>query len=223
MKYSVHNCNVCQVNLEFDEVQIHYKANRRIFEKNGVVLLIIDDKFSLKQQEEFLAYILDLIKEKKLEIIKEIDNNKIKQIFEKTFNHHANKLLKAKEHAKSKDGECLSMKYFFAREKLEWKCKNNNHNSWFSTYDSVVNHGSWCPECAGFYLKEEGLVRAKKIAEEKNGYCLSTEYINAKSKLKWECEKKHIWESRIDHVKNGHWCPFCYQEKRKMKNQNEKK
>ena len=199
--------------IKFSEIQYRDEVKLLNCEKNGVILLIIDDNFSLKQQEEFLDYILCVIKEKKLKTIKNIDKNKIKQIFEKTFNHQENKLLKAKEYAKSKNGECLSIKYFFAREKLEWKCKENNHNSWFSTYDSVVNHGSWCPECAGFHSKEEGLLRAKKLAELKNGECLSTEYKNAKTKLFWKCEKEHVWEARVDHVRNGHWCPCCYKER----------
>ncbi len=42
------------------------------------------------------------------------------------------------------------------------------------------------------------------------GKCLSQEYINARTKMKWQCSEGHIWFSDLDHIKNGNtWCPYC--------------
>ncbi|MBA7557444.1 hypothetical protein ES705_50200 [subsurface metagenome] len=47
------------------------------------------------------------------------------------------------------------------------------------------------------------------LANEKDGSCLSTEYINANSKLIWKCSVGHIWEATPSAIKTGTWCPKC--------------
>nr|MBT6353493.1 hypothetical protein [Pelagibacteraceae bacterium] len=47
------------------------------------------------------------------------------------------------------------------------------------------------------------------IAAERNGKCLSTDYINNSIKIKWECAEGHTWEAIPDSVKRGSWCPIC--------------
>ena len=46
-----------------------------------------------------------------------------------------------------------------------------------------------------------------KIAEEKNGYFLSTEYINCDTKYQWMCNNGHTWWATYSHVRSGSWCP----------------
>jgi len=41
-----------------------------------------------------------------------------------------------------------------------------------------------------------------KIAKSKEGKCLSKEYINTITKLKWQCDKGHTWEARPSHIKS---------------------
>jgi len=48
-----------------------------------------------------------------------------------------------------------------------------------------------------------------KIAESKNGRCLSLEYPGNRIKMLWECEKHHKWEAVFGHIKNGSWCRRC--------------
>jgi len=49
-----------------------------------------------------------------------------------------------------------------------------------------------------------------KIALERNGECLSTEYINARTSLKWKCHNNHVWSACADSIKNnGTWCRKC--------------
>ena len=49
----------------------------------------------------------------------------------------------------------------------------------------------------------------RNLAEKRGGKCLSTEYKNVSTKLKWECEKGHAWEARPNDIKDSHWCPIC--------------
>ena len=43
-----------------------------------------------------------------------------------------------------------------------------------------------------------------------NGLCLSTEYINSKTKMLWQCEKGHQWLAVWSHVNYSEsWCPDC--------------
>src|SRR5262245_25495299 len=50
----------------------------------------------------------------------------------------------------------------------------------------------------------------KKIASERDGECLSNEYVGKNSKLEWKCSKGHIWFATPESVKNaGRWCPVC--------------
>lgn len=59
-----------------------------------------------------------------------------------------NRLEIAKEYAFKKNGQCLSNEYINSSTKMEWKCSNEQHFSWHTTYDSVVNNGTWCNQCS---------------------------------------------------------------------------
>ena len=49
-----------------------------------------------------------------------------------------------------------------------------------------------------------------KVAKSHNGLCLSNEYINSYTKMKWKCEKGHIWETTFKSINNKkHWCKLC--------------
>ena len=49
-----------------------------------------------------------------------------------------------------------------------------------------------------------------RLAKSKEGRCLSEEYINTKTKLIWECKKKHQWKAIPESIiRLGTWCPEC--------------
>lgn len=55
------------------------------------------------------------------------------------------------------------------------------------------------------YLKE-----IKNIAISKGGKCLSNNYLDINSKLKFKCGKcLYIWQATANSIKNGNWCPYC--------------
>ena len=108
------------------------------------------------------------------------------------------------EIAKKKNGRCLSTEYINSGTKLEWECEEGH--TWSAIPSNIIK-GHWCPTCVG--LKKLTLEEMQEIAKKKNGRCLSTEYINSKTKLEWECEEGHIWEAQPGNVVNGTWCLIC--------------
>jgi Probable Zinc-ribbon domain len=46
-----------------------------------------------------------------------------------------------------------------------------------------------------------------RLASERDGLCLSEEYFNSSSNLRWRCSKGHEWEAKPAQVKRGTWCP----------------
>ena len=116
------------------------------------------------------------------------------------------------EIAKSRNGECLSTEYVNARTKLKWKCEHGHE--WESVPDSI-KQGTWCPECAGnannarAKKRRLGIEEMQELAKSRNGICLSSEYVNANTKLKWKCEHGHEWEATPSSIKSGSWCPIC--------------
>ena len=109
------------------------------------------------------------------------------------------------EVARSKGGECLSEVYKNARTKMKWKCHKNHE--WEASFNHIKNDNTWCPSCAGnakLTIKE-----CQEHAKNKGGECLSDEYKNCETKLKWRCHKNHEWEAMFSHIKTGCWCPSC--------------
>ncbi|HZM02750.1 MAG TPA: hypothetical protein VFC44_06975 [Candidatus Saccharimonadales bacterium] len=50
----------------------------------------------------------------------------------------------------------------------------------------------------------------KELARLKNGYCLSTQYVNGQTPLLWRCQNGHEWLAVPESIKNaGTWCASC--------------
>lgn len=108
------------------------------------------------------------------------------------------------ELAEKNGGKCLSIEYINANAKYKWQCDKGH--VWEADYSSIQK-GHWCPYCYGNtkYTIEHMI----KLANIKNGKCISCEYINSQTKLKWQCEKGHIWEAKPNKIIQGKWCPYC--------------
>ena len=118
------------------------------------------------------------------------------------------KLEDAQEWAKKKGGHCLSEKYVGCKLPLIWQC-GKMHVSWEAAFHSI-RAGAWCPTCV-HERTSFSIDYAKRLAIERGGKCLSTEYINSKSPLIWQCDNMHpSWSTTLSAVKhNGTWCPTC--------------
>lgn len=95
-----------------------------------------------------------------------------------------------------------------------WEC--SSHGKWEEEYRNVVSRDLWCPKCRDKHTPEEYLELAKKYAQSKGGKCLSTEYVDIRSNMIWECSQHGTWESDYDNiVKRNRWCPTCFREKQR--------
>ncbi|MGG3608078.1 zinc-ribbon domain-containing protein [Priestia megaterium] len=117
--------------------------------------------------------------------------------------------------AELNEGKCLSQNYTNSRTKLRWKCKCGNE--WKMTPNNV-QQGSWCPVCK---RKETSRKQRKsiedmiKLARVKDGKCLSSEYVNAHTKLSWRCKHGHEWNAKPNNIQQGKWCPICAKRNKK--------
>ena len=113
-------------------------------------------------------------------------------------------LAEMEELAKSRGGKVVSKEYKAVAIHLEWECSKGHR--WLAKPHNVLN-GQWCPHCAR--NRKLTIEDMKTLAASNGGACLSTDYINAKTKMDWMCSKGHRWSAVPHAVKSGHWCPFC--------------
>ena len=110
------------------------------------------------------------------------------------------------KHAENKGGKLLSTEYVNNNTKMLWECLEGHQ--WKARWDSIKNAGQWCPYCAK--VVKPDISELQLFASNKNGRLLSIKYINANSKLLWECSEGHQWEACWNNIKNaGQWCPAC--------------
>lgn len=113
--------------------------------------------------------------------------------------------------AAAKGGKCLSTHMEKVTDRLKWECERGHQ--WETRYISVTSkpcrpQGSWCPECA--HCKPHTIEDARQLAIQRGGTCLSEQYVNTGSPLRWQCAKGHIWEVSFTSVNGGTWCSSCW-------------
>jgi hypothetical protein len=101
-------------------------------------------------------------------------------------------------------GKCLSTSYAGAFTKLIWQCAKGHE---WTAKPNNVQQGGWCPYCAGHIKKT--IEDMKDLATQHGGQCLSRVYKNNRSKLVWQCQLGHQWETTPGTVVRGRWCPKC--------------
>lgn len=112
------------------------------------------------------------------------------------------------ELAATRNGRCLSTEYLGARVPLRWQCDKSHE--WDAAPTSITSRGSWCPYCAGQKGFSATIEFMRETAIERGGRCLSVEYKNSKTKLRWQCAIGHEWDAiplNVIHKKS--WCPHC--------------
>ena len=58
-------------------------------------------------------------------------------------------------------------------------------------------------------MKKLTIEEMHNLAQEHKGMCLSNDYVNARTKLSWKCDKGHEWRATPDSIKRGTWCKIC--------------
>ncbi|KKR45833.1 MAG: hypothetical protein UT82_C0021G0009 [Parcubacteria group bacterium GW2011_GWB1_40_14] len=113
--------------------------------------------------------------------------------------------------ATSRGGRCLSEIYLNSKAPILWECKDGH--TWYASA-SAIRRGSWCFKCGVIIRSEKHrkytLKDMRRIAEEKGGKCLSTDFRNIDEKVKWQCKNGHVWEAPGSSVLYGKtWCLIC--------------
>lgn len=111
--------------------------------------------------------------------------------------------------ARNRGGECLLNAYVNSKTKLQWRCAKGHE--WVAAPATILSsRGTWCPYCAR--KAKLTIQEMRQIAIARGGKCLSDNYINGSTKLRWQCRSGHEWLATPDNVKNGEsWCPICAQ------------
>lgn len=110
------------------------------------------------------------------------------------------------ELASNFNGKCLSTRYVNSKTRYEWQCERGHI---WNTLTSVIQSGSWCPECSG--VKRLTLEDLHKTAIERGGECLLKDSVfNSDDKINWKCKNGHEFIAKISNVRSGQWCKKCF-------------
>jgi len=136
--------------------------------------------------------------------LSELENISWRKMFKALQNQ---KLEEIKLIASKKGGECLSKKFRKPDSLLKFRCKEGHE---WETKWKQVRYGAFCHECGK--NRKFTLSAIQDYVKKHGGECLSKEYINPTTKLKFRCKKKHEWEATWNHIGRGTretWCPKC--------------
>ena len=125
-----------------------------------------------------------------------------------------------KEKAKKFDIEILEDKYINNETKMKFICnKHKDKGVQYKTWGQMITKKCPCIYCS----KEDTLQKIRKSNEDfqqefykihGDKYELLSEYVDSKTKVKIKCNKcGHVFESRTNHLLEGHGCPNCVKSK----------
>lgn len=110
--------------------------------------------------------------------------------------------------------KCNSMLYHNGL--LEFECLAIDCvHTWDARFSQIKNRESGCRVCSG--SQKLTIEDAQKAAAKRNGICLSTEYIDSITKLKFKCENPNhepFNQTLVAIRHNNNWCPLCGNEKK---------
>jgi hypothetical protein len=186
----------------FEEIAQYDHLKKRLCKENHIIIIDIPFDISYNLMKE---YITKQCEKENIDV-----PFKNKEIDYKRFNIYSRtKIEDMRNIAIQREGKCVSDIYINSRTKIRWQCKEGHE---WEAIPANILFGGWCPTCNN---KQKGRYRILTITEMHNlaghnkGLCLSNEYINSKTKLRWQCENGHIFEARPGNVKSGKWCPIC--------------
>ncbi len=115
--------------------------------------------------------------------------------------------------AKENGGKCLSKKYNGIGNLHEWVCKEGHI---FTMSPQYMKRGHWCPQCKKIKYQDGILKRLQDCAESQGGKCLSEKFVKFHAKIKFECNKGHIWDALPQHILYWSWCLECSKNRRSI-------
>lgn len=118
-------------------------------------------------------------------------------------------LIALQQIAQAWGGECLSTEYKGIGVHLTFRCVMGHH---WQKIPSLIVAGHFCPVCNS--RSQKALRANQNLAESRGWTCLSTEFVNSSTPLRWRCAQGHEWSSTPGSARaNKAGCPVCYREK----------
>jgi len=114
--------------------------------------------------------------------------------------------------AEANGGRCISVEYINYRTPLEWKCEVGHEFE--ATLQGMEQRENFCLKCAEEERREEWLEKAREYAESHRGQCLADEWLDAKERMTWKCERGHVFQVCWNRIKLGPFCGQCANEDR---------
>ena len=186
-----------------NEQQAVDEIKRKACKEHRVVLIEVPHTVSYESMGEFIL-------EECAKLKVDVPAAPSKRIDYKDFDYSQDRLDQFKKIAIEKEGRCLSQKYINSTTKLKFICKAGHE--WMAI-PTQLTQGHWCRECSGY--AKGSIEQMREFAASKNGECLSEEYVDSKTKLKWRCAKGHDWNAAPSHIiSNQSWCPICSHKKK---------
>ena len=106
---------------------------------------------------------------------------------------------------KDKGGVCLD-DYTGGNKRYRIICAYGHEWTGIGSY---VTNGRWCRQCGDEEKRQRYTDALRQYAKERGGMLLS-DYVNAKTKVQWECDRGHRWRSMPGtNLGSRHWCPEC--------------
>lgn len=113
-------------------------------------------------------------------------------------------LAQVRAKAEKRGGRCLSERCRGWADRMLLECAQGHR--WRSPA-SQVKQSKWCPKC--LLSVPHDLERMRAVARERGGECLSDEYVDSATRLRWTCAEGHEWEAAPNSVVQGVWCRVC--------------
>jgi len=195
-----HFCEVPFFRQNLSEIQDNDKFKRSQCKELNLTLIEIPYLIAEKGAMELEAYLRKQLKLSNIKINGIVDYSKEKNFVVDRINQ-----------IREKDGlVCVGIdKISNGRTYVKMQCDNNHE--WTTLAYSIISQKYNCPYCAGM---KRTIKDVQNIARQKNGECISGQYVGATIKMQWKCSKGHIWMATLNKVLNGRWCPECAKESR---------
>ena len=119
-----------------------------------------------------------------------------------------------RELAATRNGICVSDRYFNSNTKLNWQCEKGH--IWEASPASIKS-GSWCPHCYSSLKKTKISIRNEeiknsinKIENQSNIKCISDYPSSRAMKVQWLCLNTHIFNATVKKIEKNSTCPECF-------------
>ena len=139
--------------------------------------------------------------------------------FAKSFASHPRAVCWSASNAKTP-----RMVFVSSGNKYSFDCDVCRH-SFETTLGNVTNSGQWCPYCSNKKLCDGATCvacREKSFASHPRAVCWSASnaktprmvFASSNTKYSFDCDVcHHSFETALSHVSEGHWCPYCSNQK----------